>query len=83
MLILSIIPIALFCNIIRISVTAIAQWYYNREMHAVHDGAGLAMMVLALVLVLLELKVMSWVVVEERERGPTLLQADSTPSLKF
>jgi exosortase len=74
-LVLSIIPIALFCNIIRISVTAIAQWYYNREMHTVHDWAGLAMMVLALGLVVLELKVMSWVVVEERDRGPTLLRA--------
>jgi exosortase len=75
MLILSIIPIALFCNIIRISVTAVAYWYYNREMHTVHDWAGLAMMVLALGLVLLELKLMSWVVVEEGGRGPTLLQA--------
>jgi exosortase len=75
MLLLSIIPIALFCNIIRISVTAIAQWYYNREMHTVHDWAGLAMMVLALGLVVLELKIMSWVVVEERDRGPTLLRA--------
>jgi len=75
LLILSIIPIALFCNIIRISVTAVAYWYYNREMHTVHDWAGYAMMVLALGLVLLELKVMLWVVVEERERGPALLQA--------
>jgi exosortase len=75
LLVLSIIPIALFCNIIRISVTAIAQWYYNREMHTVHDWAGLAMMVLALGLVVLELKVMSWVVVEERDRGPALLRA--------
>jgi exosortase len=74
-LVLSIIPIALFCNIIRISVTAVAYWYKNQEVHTVHDAAGLAMMVLALVLVLLELKVMSWVVVEERERGPALLSA--------
>jgi exosortase len=74
-LILSIIPIALFCNIIRISVTAVAYWYKNQEVHTVHDWAGYAMMVLALGLVLLELKVMSWVVVEERERGPALLHA--------
>jgi exosortase len=74
-LILSIIPIALFCNIIRISVTAVAYSQFNREVHTVHDWAGYAMMVLALVLVLLELKVMSWVVVEERDRGPTLLRA--------
>jgi exosortase len=74
-LVLSIIPIALLCNIIRISVTAIAYSLYNREVHEVHDWAGLAMMVLALGLVMLELKVMSWVVVEEREAAPSLVRA--------
>lgn len=79
-LVLSIIPIALFCNIIRISVTAVAFWYYDKEMHGVHDAAGLAMMLLAVGLVLLEQKVMSWVVVEERERGPALLRAAYGPN---
>jgi exosortase len=67
-LIASIIPIALVCNIIRISVTAIAYNYYDKPVHEVHDYAGLAMMVLALALVLAELKVMSWLVVEEAPR---------------
>ncbi len=62
----SIIPIALFCNIIRISVTAIAYWYYDKEMHSVHDWAGLAMMVMAFALVSLELKIMSWIVIEDQ-----------------
>jgi exosortase len=79
-LVLSVIPIALFCNIIRISVTAVAYWYKNQEVHTVHDWAGYAMMVLALGLVLLELKIMSWVVVEERERGPALLRAAYGPN---
>lgn len=65
-LILSIIPIALLCNIIRISITAIAYGYYNRPVKEVHDYAGFAMMGLALGIVLLELKVMGWLVVEER-----------------
>jgi exosortase len=80
LLVLSIIPIALFCNIIRISVTAVAYWYKNQEVHTVHDWAGYAMMVLALGLVLLELKVMSWVIVEERDRGPALLRAAYGPN---
>jgi exosortase len=79
-LVLSIIPIALLCNIIRISITAVAYGYYNRPVHEVHDYAGYGMMALALGIVLAEMKVMSWLVIEERREAaavvtPTLLRA--------
>lgn len=77
-LILSIIPIALLCNIIRISITAIAYGYYDRPVKEVHDYAGYGMMALALGIVLAELKIMSWLVIEERGEAaaaPTLLRA--------
>jgi exosortase len=69
-LILSIIPIALLCNIIRISITAVAYGYYDRPVKEVHDYAGYGMMALALGFVLAELKVMSWLFVEDRDQGP-------------
>jgi exosortase len=77
-LILSIIPIALLCNIIRISITAVAYGYYDRPVHEVHDYAGYGMMALALGIVLAEMKIMSWLVIEERGEAapaPTLLRA--------
>ena len=63
-LLASIIPIALACNIIRIAVTAICYAKFGGEVQVVHDWAGLAMMPLALGFVLIEMKVMSWLVVE-------------------
>jgi len=63
-LMLSIIPIALVCNIIRIAVTAFCYAKFGGEVKAVHDWAGLAMMPLALGFVLVEMKIMSWLVVE-------------------
>ena len=72
-LIASIIPIALLCNIIRISITAIAYGKFDRPVKTVHDYAGFAMMALALALVLAEMKIMEWLfpVVEEREPRAT------------
>ena len=65
-LLASAIPIALVSNIIRITATA---WCYHRFGHETgeklaHDCAGWAMMPIALVLVWLELRLMSWLVVE-------------------
>ena len=76
-LVLSIIPIALLCNIIRISITAIAYGYYDRPVKGVHDYAGYGMMALALGIVVAEMKIMSWLVIEERGDAatPTLLRA--------
>lgn len=77
-LMLSIVPIALLCNIVRISGTA---WAYHllgseKGQALAHDVAGWLMMPLALVLVLLELAWLSWLVTEEEEArpiSPTLL----------
>jgi exosortase len=72
-LIASIIPIALLCNIIRISITAVVYYYYDKPVKEAHDYAGYGMMALALGIVLAELKVMSWLFVEDRgpgSRGP-------------
>jgi exosortase len=72
-LLVSIIPIALLCNITRIAATAIVYAKFNRKVETAHDYAGYAMMVLALGLVMLELKIMSWLVVEEETGGPQTL----------
>jgi exosortase len=69
-LLASIIPIALVCNIARIAVTAIVYAQTGKEVKVVHDWAGLAMMPLALLLVLFEMQVMSWLVVEVEEAEP-------------
>lgn len=65
-LLLSTVPIALVSNILRITATA---WCYHQFGHEAgekiaHDWAGYLMMPTALVLVLLEMQVMSWLVVE-------------------
>lgn len=63
------VPVALLCNVLRISATA---WSYHllgpekAEKYA-HDFAGLLMMPLALVLVMLELMLLSWLVIEHEE----------------
>jgi exosortase len=78
-LLLSMVPIALVANILRIAATAalyhvfgpdaampwpVRGWYPTVEAF-IHDTAGWAMMPIALLLVLLELKVLSWLVVED------------------
>jgi exosortase len=69
---LSAIPIALVCNIIRITVTGALSILVSPELaHRVfHDLAGWLMMPLALGLLWLELKALSWVLVERQVRGP-------------
>jgi exosortase len=68
-LFLSIIPIALVSNILRITATA---WCYHIAGakiggHIAHDAAGWLMMPVALVLVGLELGLLSWLVIEVEE----------------
>jgi exosortase len=65
-LLVSIVPIALGSNILRISATA---WCYNKfgaevGKNYVHDWAGWLMMPTALLLVWLELSIISWVIIE-------------------
>ncbi|WP_422931944.1 exosortase/archaeosortase family protein [Singulisphaera sp. PoT] len=81
-LMLSAIPIALIANIIRIVATA---WCYHKFGHETgekiaHDMAGLVMPVIALALAFLELRILSWLVVEEplapapaRTTGPRIV----------
>jgi exosortase len=63
-LLLGIVPVALTCNVLRISATAWAAYFAGRTVEAAHDWAGLAMMPAALGLLWLELRMLSWVVVE-------------------
>ena len=63
-LLLSIVPVALLCNVLRIVATAWATHQAGHAVEAAHDWAGLAMMPLALALLWLEVRVMSWIVVE-------------------
>lgn len=70
-LLLSTVPIALVSNILRIAATAWCYHRFGREWgdKVVHDTAGWAMMPIALVLVFLELKVLSWLIVEREVRA--------------
>jgi len=79
-LLLSAVPIALVCNILRIAATALCYYYLGHDAPAAggndaaawvldraHDLAGWAMMPVALGLVWLELKLFSWLFVEVEE----------------
>jgi exosortase len=65
-LLASAVPIALFSNLVRIVVTGWCYYYIKGEAggHWAHDISGLMMMPLALVLVLIELKLLSWLAPE-------------------
>jgi exosortase len=65
-LLISAIPIALISNILRITVTAWCYYRFGRETgeRFAHDAAGWAMMPVALCLVYLELRVLSWLCVD-------------------
>jgi len=63
-LLLSIVPVALLCNTLRIVATAWATHLAGHPVEAAHDWAGLAMMPLALTLLWFELRVLSWIFVE-------------------
>lgn len=74
-LLASSIPIALIVNILRIAATA---WAYHllgaeRGEQIAHDVAGWAMMPVALVLVLVEMGLLSWVIVESEPEPPARL----------
>jgi exosortase len=62
----SIVPIALGSNILRISATAWCYYKFGADVgkNYAHDFAGFLMMPTAMALVLLELSIISWVVVE-------------------
>ena len=63
-LVLSVVPVALLCNVLRIVATAWTAHLAGHAVEAAHDWAGLAMMPAALALLWLEVRVLSWVFVE-------------------
>ncbi|RUL84919.1 exosortase/archaeosortase family protein [Tautonia sociabilis] len=71
-LLLSVVPVALLCNILRIAGTAYAYHLLGskRGQELAHDVAGWLMMPLALVIVLLELAWLSWLVTEDEAAEP-------------
>jgi exosortase len=69
-LLLGIVPVALSCNILRITATAWAAHLAGHAVEEAHDWAGLAMMPVALGLLWLELRVLAWVVVEVEVESP-------------
>jgi exosortase len=69
LIVVSAVPIAVFANILRITVTGFLYVYSTGEIaHAVyHDLAGWLMMPLALAILWFELKMLSWLLVEPPE----------------
>jgi exosortase len=63
-LLLSIVPVALLCNMLRIVATAWATHLAGHAVESVHDWAGLAMMPVALGLMWAEVRILSRVFVE-------------------
>lgn len=83
LILFSAVPIALVANILRIAITA---WIYHvlggeRGKQVAHDAMGLAMMVIGLVLMGIELKLLSWLVVAEEgeAEGPRLVNTIAPP----
>ena len=79
LLLISTIPIALISNILRITVTAWSYHTLGYETTLIHDWAGIGMMVVALVLLYLELRLLSWLFVEVEEEPPRLFPSASAP----
>lgn len=85
-LLISVVPIALLSNIIRIAVTVWCYHWFGPKAKVFgwtvedlgHDAAGWAMMPIALVFVGLELRIMSWLIVEE-EASSTLARSVLNP----
>jgi exosortase/archaeosortase family protein len=73
LLLLSIVPIALGCNILRIAATAWCCYKFGVDvgMQRAHDAAGWLMMPTAMILVGLELTIASWLIVESEDAART------------
>ena len=81
-LLLTIIPIALASNILRIAATAWCYYHFGAEVGSkyAHDAAGWLMMPTAMVFVGLELLIMSWLILESRETSVATFEASyATP----
>ena len=77
-LLVSIIPIALVSNILRIAATAWCYYQFGADVGSkyAHDAAGWLMMPTAMVFVGLELKLMSWLVLESQVTVDRSFQAN-------
>jgi exosortase len=77
----STVPIALIANILRIAATAWAYHVFGSEWgdKIAHDTAGWLMMPIALALVWVELKVLSWLVVEDDTPDRAMVFLPATP----
>ncbi|MCE5187083.1 MAG: exosortase [Planctomycetaceae bacterium] len=75
LVLLSSIPIALICNTARLTVTAIFFTFLDtsRWEQVFHDFGGFAMMPAALMIIVLELRILSMLVVEPRRSGQGLM----------
>lgn len=82
-LFLSTVPIALVSNILRIAATAGVYHWKGAEVgeKIAHDTAGWAMMPIALVLVWVELRLLSWVVVEEEVATRPMVVMPTLPGM--
>jgi exosortase len=71
----SALPIALFVNLVRITATGVLHGMDKSELANTffHDLAGWLMMPLALALLGLELKILSWLLIEKAQAGPVRL----------
>ncbi|MCA9063407.1 MAG: exosortase/archaeosortase family protein [Planctomycetaceae bacterium] len=75
LILISAVPIALVCNIIRIICTAVA-WHSAGQQLAdliFHDLSGWLMMPMAMLFLYLELKLLDWVFVEVRDEVPAVM----------
>lgn len=80
-LMLSTVPIALIANVLRIAATAWAYHVFGSEWgdKVAHDTAGWLMMPIALALVWVELKLLSWLVVEDETSDRAMVFLPTAP----
>jgi len=75
-LVASAIPIALLVNTIRITTTGLMYYWFEADLpqatNIFHDGAGLMMIFLALGFLMLEMKVLSWIVIRDDSQSPSM-----------
>lgn len=83
-LLLSTVPIAIISNILRITATALSFQYLGHDLSEkyAHDWAGYLMMPVALGFVLLELKLMSWLIVEEETSNERFFPTSALPQTR-
>lgn len=74
LILLSAIPIALICNVLRIVATGVAHQYMGQQTADLifHDLSGWLMMPMAMLLLWAELRLLDWLLIEADDRAPAL-----------